>query len=550
MIHAIIYQTMDARRLRSLLKSLTAPAAVILAVSLVLIMFNLVLVYHNRSYNSDDVSWQNILLTWRPFSGHKAFLGGSDNFIIKAPLFALFGHFFAPSRRLLLLESGVFASAAFMLFYGSSLYFLKKLKVRLTYVNLLPFLWFASFGFFTARLYLNPILRNFELGLAFVAFVLAAKIYYGEINVWGSLLAKVTTLLSCAIAGLLIYNDPYFLYFTLVPVVVLFILLYVLKKLERAKLLALLGIAVASLLFSKLIAHLAIKAGVVLLFKEPAKFVSFDALSSNVTLAAQGTLNLFGANFFGQLAASLVAVSALLNFGILAFIFYRIWILKRAGWSAKGELSPYLLWSGFFGCLSLFVLAVYTFSSLAVDIGTYRYLIMMAFSSVLFLAIVISSLKKGRLVLAGVITAAILFNLAAAINGSRSSLGDQAGALINKPNSLNFQIIDALGAKGLTKGYAPYWDGNINSYLSGGHIAFLPISCFEGQKTEIIQFLIDQSQVSRPASRSFYVIDPDLSSPATCTQQQVVAQFGQPAEKFKLSDKTIWLYNYDIVSKM
>jgi len=513
-------------------------------------MVNLVLVYHNRSYNSDDVSWQNILLSWKPFSGHKAFLGGSDNFIIKAPLFALFGHFFAPGRRLLLLESGVFAGAAFTLFYCSSLYFLKKLKIRLNYVNLLPFLWFASFGYFMARLYLNPILRNFELGLSFVTFVLAAKTYYREIDPWGSWTAKATTLLSSVIAGLLIYNDPYFLYFTLAPVVVLFVLLYALKKLERTKLLTVLGIAIASLVFSKLIAHLAIKAGAILLFKEPAKFVSFDALSSNVMLAIQGTLNLFGANFFGQLAASLVAVAALLNFGILVFIFYRTWGLRRAVWAAKGEFSPYLLWSGFFGCLSLFVLAVYTFSSLAVDIGTYRYLIMMAFSSVLFLAIVIGSLKKGRLVLAGVIVAAILFNLAAAVSGSRSSLGDQAGALINKPNSLNFQIIDALRTKGLTKGYAPYWDGNINSYLSGGDIAFLPISCFESQKTEIIQFLIDQGQLSRPASRSFYVIDPDLSSPATCTPQQVVTQFGQPAETFRLSDKTIWLYNYDIASKM
>ena len=74
------------------------PAFIVLIVCLLLLTISLHFAYQSWSYNSDDVSWQTILLTWSAFNGHVAYMGARDNFLANVPLFILFGRFLPMNR--------------------------------------------------------------------------------------------------------------------------------------------------------------------------------------------------------------------------------------------------------------------------------------------------------------------------------------------------------------------------------------------------------------------------------------------------------------------
>ena len=56
------------------------PTVSVLCACLLLVSVSLFIAQHTYSYNSDDVSWQTTLLTWKPFSGQSAYVGAKDNF--------------------------------------------------------------------------------------------------------------------------------------------------------------------------------------------------------------------------------------------------------------------------------------------------------------------------------------------------------------------------------------------------------------------------------------------------------------------------------------
>ncbi|HSX45842.1 MAG TPA: hypothetical protein VLG27_02435, partial [Candidatus Saccharimonadia bacterium] len=464
---------MKVRSQKSSLRVVAAPVAVVFVVSAFLVVLNLLTIHHFRPYNSDDVSWQNILLTWRPHNGHQVILGGSDSFIVKVPFFWLLGHFFEPSRRLIFAEATFFALLSLSLYYYAFLYFLKKLKIERTYLTLLPFVWFASFGFGIGQMSLNPILRNFELGLSFVYFALAAKLYYKELDGLSKWVNWPIGICATVLAGVLVFNDPYFLYFTLGPIALLYLYLYITKRVSRAKAGLLAGSILASMVVAKAVEVLAGKVGLHLAFKQPIQFVTFDGLWNNVSLAIHGLLVIFGADFFGQNVLSLNSVSAFLDLVVLGLLGLQL-VRTIKSWRGSKLLdkpSDLLLWRSFLVGVTLLVLAVYIFSNVAVDLYSYRYLIISVYALVLFLAISLRSARYQGWIY-GLLCLAIVGNFLLFFN---HNAGAQPGSANNVANSENKFLIDTLASTGITKGYATYWDGNINSYLSKGHTEFLPI---------------------------------------------------------------------------
>jgi hypothetical protein len=522
------------------------PAAVILALSFAALLLNLYVAVHYRPFNSDDVSWQNILLSWRPWNGHTVYLGGSDNFILKLPFFWIFGHFLGAGRKVLFAESAFFALLEFTLFYLSSMYFLSKFKIKKTYQNLLPFLWLASFGYAFAFMYLNPILRNFEIGLSFVYFVLAAKLYYEEIN-WSLWWTRLGALIASMLSGALIYNDPYFLYYTLIPIFLLFLILFVVKKVSGRQLAAVVGFLAASAIFMKITSALASGMGIKLIFSESVQFVSFDKLAFNIETVIHEILILFGADFFGQKAASLVAIVAFINLAIVVYIFTKIFKLKRAVRDLD-EKHAKSLWLIFFGSLSLLVVIVGMLSNLTINILDYRYLVMLAFSATLFLAMLLNDLPKlFRKVLSVLLILAIIGNVAIYTTVAKNPpFGVPRG---NIKNAQNEYITDVVKSLHLTKGYTAYWEGNINTYFAKGTTQFLPIHCIAG-KTKPFPFLLDGSRFDMPASKSFYMIDPSHSDSSTCSLIQVLQEFGPPQSVVHAGPDVLFIYNYDIIKKM
>jgi len=319
-------------------------------------------------------------------------------------------------------------------------------------------------------------------------------------------------------------------------------------------LLTVLGLAVISLGCAKLTAHLTFAAGARTVFAEPIQFVDFDSLFRNVSLALHGTFVIFGADFFGRKPASLGTIAALVNVGLVAFLAYHIgkYLKVKTLCRLVKENDELNVWPGFLALLGAFVVVVYSLSTVAVDLQTYRYLVMLVFSSVLFLALTLPRLKVGRVVVITLLVAATTLNLATSLAAAKDPAGNRfhfGSVSVNAGNSQNYEVVRAVEQTGITKGYTTYWAGNINSCLSKGKVTFLPILCGSGL-TEPYHFLVDDSLFTRPSAKSFYMFDPDANDPPACSMDQVIKQFGQPQQVRYVTDKTLLIYDYDLEHKL
>lgn len=526
------------------------PAVVTLAVCLLVLACNIAVVGRTRPFNSDDLYWQQVVRTWKPFSGHTLYFGTKDTFVEESPFFALMEHSFSPSRKLLIAESEILTLSAFTLFYVSALYFLKKLRLKPSYLGLLPFIWLSSFGYSLVQNYLNSDWRTFELGFSFLTFALVAATTLGEFKPMRSLWTKLVAAIGVIFTGVLIYSDPYYLFFTIGPLLLFIGALFLLKKISRVQLLAIFGAGALSMVFAKLTELFFTKAGAVTVTDTPSAFIGFDNIVTNIVASLHGLLIVFGADFFGRPTASLISIGSAINAAVLLIIGYRIWSLRvTLKHSVAEHLSLPQLWLTFFAGLSAFVFLIYTLSTL-VTVTNYRYFLMLIYASIIILAFLLSSLKGTyiKLTMSCLLVAATAFNLWYTVLGdSIATQGDVTG---NARNSLNFEIIDKVASQSLTKGYGSYWHGNVNTYLSGGRIIFLPTLCLPEGKTVPFKWLLDGDLYNHSAQSSFYIVDPDLFQPPTCSEQQLIDQFGTPENILHVRDKTILVFSYDIGTKM
>lgn len=428
----------------------------------------------------------------------------------------------------------------FSFFYVSSLYFLKKAKIKLSVFNLLPFVWLASFGYTYAQLFLNPIWRGFELGVSFLTFMLVAMYYYGDIKPLRSFGAKFLTILACLAMGVLIYSDPYYTYFTIGPILIFSVFLLGRHKITTKQFSLVAVLAVASLGISKMVAFFGSLAGIKMAASFPHEFVAFTNLPNNILVAIHNLLMIFGADFFGQAVMSLVAISALCNFAILCFIGYRTYTQSTYKIT---QLSQY--WKLFFVFSALGVFATYTVSTMP-HIQAYRYLILVVLFAVLLLSFALGTLKSRKLLVGFVIVTATVLNVSLTVRSNEGFL--QAGSLGNHGNAVNYALINTIRDKNLTKGYAHYWQSSINSYLSQGTIDFLPVTC-PGGITQQFHWLTNPARFEISATRSFYIIDDDFTGVDSCTYDQITEQFGQPEEVLTVTNKKILIYNYDLQPK-
>jgi hypothetical protein len=511
---------------------------------------NLVSTYYMRPFTSDDVFWQVILRTWHPFNGSTVTLGNSSIYIDKIPLFDFFIHFFKPSRRVLFDESAIGLGLGFTSYYAAAIYFLKKSGAKLSYITLAPFVWLSSFGYEFILLYLNPNWRGFQIGISFGVFALAASMIFGDLKI-KSVLAKILLVLGAAFAGLQTYSDPYFLYFTIAPIILLLIILAFAKKIPRARFKPVIISILLALIFAKLIGAVSTAAGVRTALDYPAQFVSFDSLPGNFTGAINSILVIFGADFFGQKVSRPHTILALLNFLLLVFASYIACSLLLKARHVKLRSLPFdKLWQTFFAFVGLMVFVTYIISTLTEGTATYRYFLMLVLLFVMILAIELSLLTKPihQYIFVAILLIASFMNLAYTQYSYHYNVPE--AALVNKANYQNYLFIQAVSGKGYTKGYANYWQGNINSYLSGGNVSFLPSICYGGTETKKFHWLINDAAFYKPASKSFYLEDPDIAAPSTCDVKYLLKQFGTPISTQQIGDKTILYYNYDITSKI
>lgn len=527
-----------------------SPAVLIFLVSSFLLALNVLLIGHWRPFNSDDLYWQNVVRNWQPFSGDTLYLATKDIFLVQVPFFALVENIFNPSRRLVLAEGLILTLGSFALFYWSIIYFLRQLRSRPTYLTLLPMVWLASFGFPLVQNYLNTNWRTSEIGLSFVTIALAAAITFNQINPLKSVKMKIFSGLVLVFIGLVIYSDPYYIYFTLGPLLLFTLFLFVAGKITRRHLGIIFGGTFLSLILAKLWSLLATKAGIIIVGDTPSVFVSFDNILTNIISSLHGLLIVFGADFFGRPAFGLTTFGMMINAALLVFILYRAYRLRYILSDSKVRAIPLpRLWPTFFSLVVFFVLFVYTLTTL-VAINNYRFFIILVYAAVAFLVMLLALTPKKslRLAIAALLVGGTLFN--SALTFLTNDVRNYPEVASNVNNGVNYRILDAVRSEGLSKGYAGYWQGNVNTYLSQNKIAFLPSLCDEKGETVRFNWLLNNDLFNKPANRSFYVFDPNFPAPGVCTVKQLSKQFGTPQRIIKIDNRQILIYNYDISSKI
>jgi hypothetical protein len=267
-----------------------------------------------------------------------------------------------------------------------------------------------------------------------------------------------------------------------------------------------------------------------------------------------GYLIAYGADFFGQPVFRLETLVAAINASILGFILYKVFCLRHAIKRPNiHSLSLPRLWLAFFACLMALVFLVYTSSTLAAA-DSYRFFIVSIYASVTFIVAILSLSKHAamKFIVSTLLVAGTLFNLHTVT--LTKNVAEQPYVAGNVGNTVNSYIINVIRSTGLEKGYGSYWHGNINTYLSNGRITFLPTLCENGETLQF-HWLIDGGDFDRPANRTFYLIDPDIPLPPpiwppTCNEKELKAQFGEPEQTLKLHNKTILVFDYDLLSRM
>src|SRR6202012_5909403 len=67
--------------------------------------------------------------------------------------------------------------------------------------------------------------------------------------------SKIIAFITCIVASEFAYSDPYFIFFTIMPITALFAVLFLLKKVPRRTFFVILGHSVLSICLAKLIAY-------------------------------------------------------------------------------------------------------------------------------------------------------------------------------------------------------------------------------------------------------------------------------------------------------
>ncbi len=454
---------------------------------------------------------------------------GSDSFVLKIPLYLAIGALMENGRSALLLTTVILNVTGFTLFFVSVRYFAGKLTAGRPHLFIAPLLWVVSLGVVLATVLINPNLRNAEIGVAFFFLMLAAQYWHGERTFSPTWFA-----VGVALLGLFLYNDPYFLFVFVVPLVALFLATLIVGRAGRP------AVVLAAFLSAGAVAYklweLALRPFGLHPDEADASLVSLGEMREHARLLVDGGLRLFEADVFAQ-QALVSRAQAVLNLAVLAFLaFYPLVLWKDRRRFAE---EP---WKWSFAAWPVFIATAFVVSSQAVDVRSVRYLVLIPFVAVLIGGIILHAiattyLRRSILVL---LVGATVLNVISTYRSYRVSSG---GA-----NATNYALIAAVRDNGLTKGYADYWSSNINTYLSKDQVDFIQVRC-KRARVEPYLWLTDDAILDKPARRSFYLWETGVPA-ADCRYDDVVRQFGTPARVVDVADKKLLVYDYDLLTRM
>lgn len=489
------------------------------------------------TFISDDVSMQNMLLHWKPFSGN-IFYGDKDvSFIFQLPIYWVVSLLISPGREAMLMSGLLLAWINFALVYGAYLYFLRIFTIKQSYLSLLPVLWVSTLGYGLNWIFLGTNFHNLTVGLIFLFLVGISKICRGEIKLTPRPISAIIYLALAALAGIAIANDRYFLYFGIVPATGL-IMAHAWNERSRRRRFVLAGsIVILGYLESKLFFILLSLSGMKLLpgVGSPG-FVTFENILPYSMNALHGYLIIMGANVFGLPLFSLLSLIAIISLLLAIYVLYAaVQVLKR-----KQIHTPELT-----TLTGMFWFAIFAFTFTTFNLGlveTYRYLVVVPFVAPLLIAILGSATSRRRYIHTLLIITIVL-NIIGSVVGAAIAYPSREA----KSQADNYQLISYLEKVDLHKGYGEYWSANINTYLSKNKARILSISCDSNGNTTPMLWFTDRDSYLKKSDESFYMFG---GRNAVCSQEQVRQQFGQPTKELSFEGRDIWVYNFDLIQRM
>jgi MFS family permease len=503
--------------------------SVFLLLGITLVVLSIMAASIAHTFTSDDVAQQNAVASFNLRAPVVIDLP-QDTYVMKLPFYAAIAVLpVAPTTRVLI-TAIILILLGYVLFWLAAKSFVQK--SNLAAPSLLPLLWLASLGAGLGSILINPNSRNLEIGLAFVALAMLARWYKGEWRTTG-LRGLAVVVVFVILLGLLFYDDPYIAYTFAVPVVLVFGIKWLLLGNDRRALLlcaAMFTAAMCAKGWYWLFWLLGVHAG-----QGSAIFASMPRAALNAQLFVDGVLNLYNADIFGHSIWGLQTVSLELNFLILIgtlmaplMLFSRR--VRQDTWKVLLLLQP------------LFMSIIFIGSTMAIDGQSMRYLVLLPFFSALIWAVVVSEHlpPRPRLVVTGAFALAAVLNVASTVQDYRAR-GDS-------PNAENIQIARIVESQHLTKGYATFWDAGINQYYTSNKVMFIQSGCSPKAGVGPYRWLLNEQVLRRPASNSFYLLDPATTR---CTDADLARFFGRPQQVIRLDgQKQLLIYGYDISMRL
>lgn len=517
------------------------------AIAAIFAIFTLGIVAAHRTHNytSDDVAQQNVLLNSGKYGHQEAWIG-VDNFVIKLPFYQLVNSTLGQSRTALLVTIVFFNTVAFIgliatfwiIWRGKLREMVKNKKLLIpVMLGLTGFLWVASLGNDLAVSFVNPNVRNAEVGICIFLAVLA--LYWAQRKtapLWGTALISLVT-------GVLIYSDPYFLYTLFIPLaaVPLYYYFFDKKNVGSINVLRLYILIAASFAVYKL-ADLFTGALGFNVYHPDVMFANITTIGSNIQNVISSFLYIFNGNFFGRVAngeSLIIAMNAALA---IVFVSLTIVYLIRRRFT-----SPYAV---LFGITVIATIALYGISTNSDSMYTVRYLVLVPYAVLFLIPFVLQNVENTRLKAAfvGIMLLASVGNALATVQMARTKLdlpSDQLG------NTQNYQVLGALDTRGLEKGYGDYWDGNIHTYLSSGKHMTIPVVCNGEKRLQIYYWLMDAAWLNKTADRTYLIYDNAKDIFTRCSKEAIAEQFGEPKEVMRIdAQRELMVFDYDIYERM
>jgi hypothetical protein len=483
-------------------------------------------------YHSDDAAQSNVMWDWQ-HGYHEGARVGDDNWFIKYPLYFVTNNLPVSPLQKLFLNSIVVVLTTALLVMVALYQFAKRLitdkhrqKLALVFSSL-ALVAIPAQAFGTIKMSNS---RNVEIGI-FLLLLLALYCYVNK-EAW---FTRRTTLKVAGLMvtyGILLADDPLFLYLTLAPFVLTVGALYFAGKMRARRTVELLAFAGGSVATGIVVKLLITTLLPLRLYHHASNLATFDAAVDNTRHFFGSGIGIFGADVFGRQPARPSTV--------LAVVMAALTVMAIAGFVFSWKKRPADPFRAYLVLLWVWIPLIGVLTTLAVPSEVSRYLIVLPLLVPLG---VLFATKEAKLQRQLVLIGGIVF-IAAGL-----SLSMKGVALVKaeaRPNADNFALIDSLKQLKIEKGYAPGRYAGINTFLSDRAVTIFPVICI-ADTPSVRDIFFDEAHVKKKTDKSFYLTRPGVG----CSKKQIIDAVGEPEKTIELPGAMEALvYDFDIADKL